>query len=121
MAGKKSNSANEPAAISRTRELLDASHRDRELDPALGYLDLLDSRDRAQSPVMFAMHFPLVTKIYERWWRPGLGKVMKGFGGPSMQAEYEIAAEMLALTSGDTVLDLGCGPGNFSRRFARIF
>jgi ubiquinone/menaquinone biosynthesis C-methylase UbiE len=121
VAGKTSNipHTQESEAVTRLRLLLDEAHRNRPFDPQLGYLDLLDNDKRERSPVMYAMHLPLVTKIYERWWRPGLGRLMKGFGGPSMQAEYQLASEMLDLTPGDVVLDLGCGPGNFSRRFAR--
>jgi ubiquinone/menaquinone biosynthesis C-methylase UbiE len=36
-----------------------------------------------------------------------------------MRGEQRIALEMLELSSGDTVLDVGCGPGNFTRAFAR--
>ena len=38
--------------------------------------------------------------------------------GPGMRDERRIVLEMLALEPGDTVLDVGCGPGNFTRRFA---
>src|SRR5204862_388581 len=57
--------------------------------------------------------------IYERWWRPTLGQLAKGALGPGMAEEVRIARLLLGLGSGDVVLDLACGPGNFSREFAR--
>jgi SAM-dependent methyltransferase len=61
----------------------------------------------------------LVPRIYERWWRPALGRVMKGAFGPGMADEHRIARLLLGLTPGDGVLDVACGTGNFSRDFAR--
>ncbi|MGH2905990.1 MAG: class I SAM-dependent methyltransferase [Solirubrobacterales bacterium] len=110
--------SSDSAAIGRLRELLDDVHRRAPFEPEVGYLDLLDDDRTVHSPVMRAMNMPLVTQVYERWWRPGWGRLMKGFGGPSMSAEYELAGELLALAPGARVLDLGCGPGNFTRRFA---
>lgn len=60
----------------------------------------------------------VVPAIYERWWRPALGQVAKGLTGPTMGGEHRIALEMLALGRGDVVLDVACGPGNFTRAFA---
>ncbi len=39
--------------------------------------------------------------------------------GPTMADERLIALEMLELAPGERVLDIGCGPGNFTRAFAR--
>jgi SAM-dependent methyltransferase len=66
------------------------------------------------------MRSPAVSRIYERWWRPVLGRVAKGVLGPGMAEEHRIARLLLALRPGDGVLDVACGPGNFSRDFARI-
>ncbi len=41
-----------------------------------------------------------------------------GLTGPSTADEHRIALEMLAISPGDRVLDVACGPGNFSRDFA---
>ena len=60
----------------------------------------------------------VVPRIYERWWRPALGRVAKGFTGPGMAEEVRIARLLLGLGPGDGVLDVACGPGNFSRAFA---
>jgi SAM-dependent methyltransferase len=61
----------------------------------------------------------LVPAIYERYWRPALGRVAKGVTGPGMAEEIRIARLLLGLGHGDYVLDVACGPGNFSREFAR--
>ena len=60
-----------------------------------------------------------VSRIYERWWRPALGRVAKGVGGPGMADEKRIARLLMGLAPGDGVLDVACGPGNFTRDFAR--
>jgi SAM-dependent methyltransferase len=60
-----------------------------------------------------------VPRIYERWWRPTLGRVAKGVLGPGMADEHRIARLLLSLSPGDGVLDVACGTGNFSRDFAR--
>jgi SAM-dependent methyltransferase len=57
--------------------------------------------------------------VYERWWRPALGRVAKGAFGPGMAEEHRIARLLLGLSPGDGVLDVACGPGNFTRSFAR--
>jgi ubiquinone/menaquinone biosynthesis C-methylase UbiE len=65
------------------------------------------------------MRSGVVTRIYERWWRPALGRMVKGALGPGMADEHRIARLLLGLGTGDGVLDVACGPGNFSRDFAR--
>jgi SAM-dependent methyltransferase len=61
----------------------------------------------------------VVPRIYERWWRPALGRVAKGVFGPGMDDERRIARLLLGLSPGDGVLDVACGVGNFTRDFAR--
>jgi SAM-dependent methyltransferase len=88
-------------------------------DTARGYLDLLgddgDPTQRHLGPrLMVSSAVPL---IYERLWRPVWGQIFLG-AGPGMDEERRIARELLALAPGDRVLDVGCGPGNFTRDFA---
>ena len=85
-----------------------------------GYIDLLGP-DGHEAPgtaqtLMLTRAVPL---IYERWWRPALGRAAKGVFGPGMADERRIARLLLALAPGDGVLDVGCGTGNFTRDFAR--
>jgi SAM-dependent methyltransferase len=61
----------------------------------------------------------LVPAIYERYWRPALARAVKGVTGPGMAEEVRIARLLLGLGRGDRVLDVACGPGNFTREFAR--
>jgi ubiquinone/menaquinone biosynthesis C-methylase UbiE len=65
------------------------------------------------------MFTDVVPRIYERWWRPALGRLFKGVLGPGMRDEHRIARLLLGLCPGDGVLDVACGTGNFSRDFGR--
>lgn len=88
-------------------------------DASVGYLDLLGRDLELTGPVQDLMRSGVVIRIYERWWRPALGRMAKGVFGPGMADEHRIARLLLALGPGDGVLDVACGPGNFSREFAR--
>lgn len=85
-----------------------------------GYLDLIEGELESTGVAQNLMLTRFVPAIYERWWRPALARAVKGPAGPGMPGELEIARLMLALTSGETVLDLACGPGNFTRKLARL-
>lgn len=100
--------ADGPAELASKRGLNDA-----------GYLDLLDTDLESTGPTQDLMVTRLVPAIYERYWRPALGRVVKGVTGPGMAEEMRIARLLLGLGEGDTVLDIACGPGNFTRGFAR--
>jgi ubiquinone/menaquinone biosynthesis C-methylase UbiE len=89
------------------------------VDSSAGYLDLLGRDLDLKGPVQDLMRSGIVVRIYERWWRPALGRLAKGMFGPGMADEHRIARLLLALGPGDGVLDIACGPGNFSREFAR--
>ncbi|HEX8052959.1 MAG TPA: methyltransferase domain-containing protein [Thermoleophilaceae bacterium] len=85
-----------------------------------GYLDLVgDAAPRSTGVTQDLMVSRVVPAIYERWWRPALGRVAKGVLGPGMQDEHRIARLLLGLSPGDGVLDVACGTGNFTREFAR--
>jgi len=106
-------------AVDRALPLLRAEARDaaRTVD---GYVDLLGPETH-ESPGMVQnfMLSSVVPQVYERWWRPALGRMAKGAFGPGMGDEKRIARLLLALSPGDGVLDVGCGTGNFTRDFAK--
>jgi ubiquinone/menaquinone biosynthesis C-methylase UbiE len=104
-------------AISRARELMRTGLAEGRADR--GYLDLIGGEVPSTGPAQDLMLTRVVPAIYERWWRPALGQVAKGVIGPSMAEEVRIARLLLGLGAGDVALDLACGPGNFSREFAR--
>ncbi|MFE0134062.1 methyltransferase domain-containing protein [Streptomyces sp. NPDC059037] len=86
-----------------------------------GYLDLADGRVPASTGFAQAlMRTRALPVIYEDWWRPFLGWVFKGGpSGPDMTEEHHMARRLLGVRPGSTVLDVGCGPGNFTREFGR--
>ena len=108
-------------ALERARPVMlpEAAARAADVPSEAGYLDLLPSDVPSTGPTQDLMTTSLVPRIYERWWRPALGRVAKGITGPGMAEEVRIARLLMALSHGDAVLDLACGTGNFSREFAR--
>ncbi len=103
-------------------ERLRATLREPDAEPRAnqaGYVDLLDGGIDSTGLAQSLMVTRLVPAIYERYWRPALTQAAKGFTGPGMAEEVRIARLLLGLGSGERVLDVACGPGNFSREFAR--
>ena len=107
-------------AIEQALGLFEPAHRPAELHVADGYLDLIGEQDptgpHPGQRLMLSSALPL---IYERLWRPLGGRLLMGVTGPGTGEEHRIALDMLALSRGDRVLDVACGPGNFTRDFAR--
>lgn len=109
----------EPQGLERTRALV-AEDVQSELELRDGYLDAIGGYlPESTGSVQDIMLTGALPKVYERWWRPAWGRIAKGVRGPSMEDEYRIAARLLELHPGDGVLDVACGTGNFTRRFAR--
>jgi len=117
-----------PDAVARALPLLDPEVRAAPGFPDLrhGYLDLLgdehaaDDDGAGDGPAQRLMRSRALPLVYERWWRPAWGRVLKGALGGGMRDEHRIARLLLGLTPGDGVLDVACGPGNFTREFAQI-
>ena len=111
-----------PPGLERALGLLDPGRRPPSAEVTGGFLDLLgpDARPRATGRAQQLMFTGAVPLVYERWWRPALGRVAKGPLGPGMAEERRIARLLLGLEPGDGVLDVACGPGNFTREFARL-
>lgn len=116
-----SEAAGQRAARERALELLVPEARERANWTEPGYLDLLDAGSAPEStgPTQDLMLTRFVPMVYERWWRPALGRAVKGVTGPGMSEEVRIARLLLGLSAGHTVLDVACGPGNFTRSFGR--
>ena len=107
-------------AIERTLELIAPAQRPEAAPIEDGYLDLLGDVDATGShPGQRLMETAGLARIYEGLWRPVLGRLLMGARGPSMRDEQHIALGMLDLGTADTVLDVACGPGNFTRGFGR--
>ena len=65
-----------------------------------------------------AMQHPLLASVYERAWRPFLGWAFMGFDVDHLRHERALTVAALRLRPGDVVLDVACGPGNFTAAFA---
>jgi SAM-dependent methyltransferase len=114
-----------PEAMARALPLLEPALREGAGFPDVrhGYLDLLGGEDElpdAAGPAQRLMRSRALPLVYERWWRPAWGRVLKGALAGGMRDEHRIARLLLGLTPGDGVLDVACGPGNFTREFAQI-
>ena len=111
---------NPRASQDRLLDLLTDAARSRAGVAPAGYLELPGSApDEPAGPVQRLMLSPVLARVYERMWRPVLGRVAKGLRGPGMAEERRIARLMLAPPRGGRVLDVACGTGAFTRDFGR--
>ncbi len=107
------------SAIERALALFEPDRRPAAPRVERGWIELLGEEDPTGSHfgqrLMVSSVLPLV---YERMWRPLGARLLMGLTGPDTAEEHRIALEMLTLAPGERVLDVACGPGNFSRDFA---
>jgi ubiquinone/menaquinone biosynthesis C-methylase UbiE len=96
-----------------TRDLLDRTATVRH-----GFLDVLGESTASPVPTLAqrAMNSPFVATVYERLWRPVAFYVASGV---TTGAEQRRAADALRLSGANRLLDVACGPGNFTRRLAQ--
>lgn len=96
-----------------TRRLLD-----RQASLRHGFLDVLGESVASETPTVaqVAMNSPLVATVYERLWRPVVFYVASGV---TTSTEQHRAADALRLSDAHTLLDIACGPGNFTGTLAQ--
>jgi ubiquinone/menaquinone biosynthesis C-methylase UbiE len=82
-----------------------------------GYLDVLGESTATPVPTFAqrAMNSAFVASVYEGLWRPTSFYLASGV---TTQAEERRAATALRLRSAKTLLDVACGPGNFTAPLA---
>ncbi|MGB6181586.1 MAG: class I SAM-dependent methyltransferase [Rhodococcus sp. (in: high G+C Gram-positive bacteria)] len=108
-------------AVRRVRALMPKGMRTSSPHPSV--LDVRTPTSAPDNPTSAAgrlMNFAPLATIYEAAWRP-LFRLWMGFGGPTVEQELAFAVADLGLTDHDVsvVLDVACGPGNFTRSIAR--
>lgn len=83
-----------------------------------GYLDVLGESASSAAPTLAqrAMTSPFVAAIYERTWRPVSFYLASGV---TTRAEQRRASEALRISGSKTLLDVACGPGNFTAELAK--
>jgi SAM-dependent methyltransferase len=107
-------------AVEQTLALFEPARRPAVAQIENGYLDLLGEEDPTGAhPGQRLMLSSALARIYERLWRPIGGRLFMGAMGPAKGDELRMALKMLELSPKDRVLDVACGPGNFTRDFAR--
>ncbi|XP_010533098.1 PREDICTED: uncharacterized methyltransferase At2g41040, chloroplastic [Tarenaya hassleriana] len=85
-----------------------------------GYLDLTVTADSGNfdevKPITTELfRSPLVSFLYERGWRQNFNR--SGFPGPD--EEFRMAQEYFRSAEGGLLVDVSCGSGLFSRKFAK--
>jgi SAM-dependent methyltransferase len=78
-----------------------------------GFLDVLGESTSSPAPTFAqrAMNSPFVATVYERLWRP---TSFYAASGVTARAERRRAASALHLATASRLLDVACGPGNFT-------
>jgi ubiquinone/menaquinone biosynthesis C-methylase UbiE len=84
-----------------------------------GVLDLLPELSHKRTVVQMLLDWKPLIKIYEgRLWRKGY--LFPALLGISFERESELIMKAASLTGDEVLLDLACGPGIHSRRFAQM-
>lgn len=83
-----------------------------------GFLDVLGESTNSPAPTFAqrAMNSPFVATVYERLWRPTSFYLASGV---TTRAEQRRATQALRVSSAARLLDVACGPGNFTATLAR--
>lgn len=98
-------------------ELIDPRLLAQHMDPDLGYLDVLGPASVTDSPVAQRIwNSRIMASVYERTWRHSAAYVLSGVTKP---AELKRAAAAIDVSQRHRLLDVACGPGNFTGYLAR--
>jgi SAM-dependent methyltransferase len=91
---------------------------DRTAEVRHGFLDVLGESTSSPVPTFAqrAMNSPFMATVYERLWRPTTFYVASGV---TTRSEQRRAASALHLSSTEKLLDVACGPGNFTGPLAQ--
>lgn len=99
--------------LDRIRELIEPDALGHDVHSSAGYLDLLPPpSDQPQRGAQRAMNNPAVAAVYEGPWRWGQTVLYTGI---TPAAERRRAAESLRINGAHKLLDVACGPGNFTK------
>lgn len=113
--------ASVPVPIERALELFEPERRPASLQLHDGYLDLLGADDvPALHPAQRLLNTRVAPVAYERCGHPLAMRMLGGRKTPLWNKEQLLALKMLAPQRGDRVLDIACGPGNFTRTYADV-
>ena len=106
-------------SLARAAALLDPARVEVSPEITRGYLNVLAALPPASTVGARTMRTAFYPVYYERL-RPLALRVATGFAAPGRAGDRARAVARLGLTAGATVLDVGCGPGNFTGYFGRV-
>ncbi|OZG30188.1 methyltransferase type 11 [Williamsia sp. 1138] len=104
-------------ALERARGLLDSARLTGPVDDRHGYLDLLGPPETAESSTLWVMQNAVFAAVYERAWRPIFTRLYS-LGGTSAAKFDRRLVTHLGRPGDRTILDVACGPGNYTRRLS---
>jgi ubiquinone/menaquinone biosynthesis C-methylase UbiE len=105
-------------ALARARQLLDPARLPDGIDDSHGYLDLLGPPEAAATSSLWIMQNPVFARIYEHAWRPVFTRLFSLGGTATKKFDARLVTH-LGRAGERTVLDVACGPGNYTRRLGQ--
>jgi SAM-dependent methyltransferase len=85
--------------------------------PEGSFTDLAPPDAGGFSPAQRLMEEPFYSRGYERWFRPSLTRLVTP---QSLDEAQRLSVQLLGLDGRETVLDIACGTGNFTRAIASV-